>query len=95
MKIELIVIRSESKFVDILYSIDIYRKIEYISFYIFDIYTFLSNIIDFYIFICYNYFVLFVKVMKHPQYQRHHKYGVEWLQAMVTLMVLSGIYMST
>lgn len=33
--------------------------------------------------------------MKHPQYQRHHKYGVEWLQAMVTLMVLSGIYMST
>ena len=33
--------------------------------------------------------------MKHPQYQRHRRYGVEWLQAMITLMVLSGIYMST
>jgi hypothetical protein len=32
--------------------------------------------------------------MKHPQYQRHRKYGVEWLQAFFTLMVLVWIYMS-
>ncbi len=33
--------------------------------------------------------------MKHPQYQRHRKYGVEWIQAIFTLFVLMGIYMST
>lgn len=32
--------------------------------------------------------------MKHPQYQRHRRYGVEWLQAIFTLMVLGGIYLS-
>lgn len=32
--------------------------------------------------------------MKHPQYQRHRKYGVEWLQAVFTLMVLTWIYVS-
>ncbi len=32
--------------------------------------------------------------MKHPQYQRHRNYGVEWLQAVFTLMVLVWIYMS-
>lgn len=30
--------------------------------------------------------------MKHPQYQRHHNYSVEWLQAMFTLMFLVWIY---
>ena len=34
----------------------------YLRLQLFDIYTFLSNIIDFCIFICYNCFVLFVKV---------------------------------
>lgn len=32
--------------------------------------------------------------MKHPQYQRHHNYSVEWLQAMFTLMILVWIYVS-
>ena len=32
--------------------------------------------------------------MKHPQYQRHRRYGVEWAQAVFTLMVLVWIYVS-
>jgi len=32
--------------------------------------------------------------MKHPQYQRHHNYSVEWLQAVFTLMILVWIYLS-
>lgn len=59
---------------------------------IFDIIKIYLKVIDNVLFICYNCFVLFVKVMKHPVSQRHNGNGVELLQAMFTLLVLSGIY---
>lgn len=41
------------------------------------------------------YICSFCKGMKTSHHPRHRSYGVEWLQACITLVVLSGIYFAS